>query len=191
MAIEDILQTLDEQAQADCEAVVAEAREHAKLIMDDAQRSADAVHENFVRQVERIARSAAAKQVNAARLEAKMEVSSAKGEGVASVFEAARGRLSSLRSSDYDRLFDALAAEALEGAGGDITVHVAEADVERARRAAAAQGVAGEVVGDLDSAGGLVVEAFGGRVIRRNTFEDRLERVSQMVQTDVARVLFS
>ena len=92
MAIEDILRALDEQAQADCDAVIAEAKEHAKLILDDAQRSADAVHENFVRQVERIAKSEAAKLVNAARLEAKMEVSSAKGDGVSSVFEAARGQ---------------------------------------------------------------------------------------------------
>jgi vacuolar-type H+-ATPase subunit E/Vma4 len=191
MAIEDIIKALDDQAQADCDAVVAEAHEHAKLILDDAQHSAEAIHENFARQVERIAKSGASKIVNAARLEAKMEVSSAKGDGVASVFESARGKLTSLRSGDYDRLFDALAAEALAESGGDITIHVVDTDVERAKRAAAANGVAGEVVGDLDAVGGIVVEAFGGRVIRRNTFEDRLDRVSQIVQADVARVLFS
>ena len=191
MAIEDILKTLDDQAQADCEAVVAEAHEHAKLILDDAQRSAETIHENFARQVERIAKANASKLVNAARLEAKMEVSSAKGDGVASVFEAARGKLASLRTADYDRLFEALSAEALEGSGGNVTIRVTEADVDRAQRAAAANGVPAEVVGDLDTAGGLVVEVFGGRIIRRNTLEDRLERVSQIVQADVARVLFS
>jgi vacuolar-type H+-ATPase subunit E/Vma4 len=171
--------------------VVAEAQEHAKLILDDAQHSADAIRENFARQVERTAKSSASKLVNAARLEAKMEVSAAKGDGVASVFEDARGKLAALRSADYDRLFDALAAEAFAETGGEITIHVTAADVERAQRAAAANGVAGEVVGDLDAVGGIVVEAFGGRVIRRNTFEDRLDRVSQIVQADVARVLFS
>ncbi len=191
MAIEDILKTLDDQAQADCDAVIAEAREHAKLILDDAQRSADGIHDNFVKQVERVARVHASKITNAARLEAKMTVSSAKGDGVESVFEAARAKLADLRGADYDRLFDALAAEALDGVGGDVTIHVAQADVERAQRAAAAAGVSADVLGDIDTAGGLVVEAFGGRVIRRNTLEDRLDRVSQMVQADVARVLFS
>lgn len=191
MAIEDILKTLDEQAQADCVAVVAEAREHAALILDDAQRSAEVIHENFARQVERIAKSNAAKLVNGARLEAKMEVSSAKGDGVASVFEEAKGKLASVRAVDYDRLFDLLAAEALADPGGDVAIHVADTDVDRARRAAAANGVAADVVGDLDTTGGLVVEVFGGRIIRRNTLEDRLDRVSQMVQADVARVLFS
>jgi len=191
MAIEDILITLDEQAQADCDAVIAEAREHAKLILDDAQRTADTIHENFARQVERVAKASASKLVNAARLEAKMEVSSAKGDGVSSVFDAARGKLPTLRAAEYDRLFDQLAAEALSGVGGDIVVHVAEADIDRAQRAVAASGIVATVVGDLDTAGGIVVEAFGGRVIRRNTLEDRLDRVQQIVQADVAKVLFS
>jgi len=191
MAIEDILNALDEQAQADCDSVVAEAKEHAQMILDDAQRSADAVHENFVRQVERMANAEASKLVNAARLEAKMEVSSAKGDGVSSVFDAARTKLPTLRSVEYDRLFNALAAEALEGVDGDVSIHVAQADVGLATQAAAAKGVVASVTGDLDTAGGLVVEASGGRIIRRNTLEDRLDRVSQIVQADVARVLFT
>jgi vacuolar-type H+-ATPase subunit E/Vma4 len=191
MAIEDILIALEEQSQADCDAVIAEAKEHAKLILDDAQHNADSVHENFARQVERLAKSEASKLVNSARLTAKMEVSSAKGDGVASVFDAAQGKLATVRSVDYDRLFSALAAEALEGVEGDVSIHVAQADVDRAVQAAAANGVVAEVTGDLDTAGGLVVEAFGGRIIRRNTLEDRLDRVSQIVQADVARVLFS
>ncbi len=44
---------------------------------------------------------------------------------------------------------------------------------------------------DLDTAGGLVVDTGGGKIIRRNTLEDRLDRVSQFLQADVARVLFS
>lgn len=191
MAIEDILITLDEQAQADCDAVIAEAREHAKLIVDDAQRTADTIHENFARQIERVAKASASKLVNAARLAAKMEVSSAKGDGVASVFDAARDKLPALRTAEYDRLFDRLAAEALSGAGGEVTVRVAPEDVDRAQRAVASSGIAATVVGDLTTTGGLVVESFGGRVIKRNTLEDRLDRVQQLVQADVAKVLFS
>ena len=72
MAIEDILKALDDQAQADCDAVVGEAQEHAKLILDEAAARGRGVHDGFVRQVERVAPTEAAKQVNAARLEAKM-----------------------------------------------------------------------------------------------------------------------
>ncbi|NTU72175.1 MAG: hypothetical protein HGB10_10215 [Coriobacteriia bacterium] len=191
MAIEDILKALDEQAQADCDAVITEAKEHAKLILDDAERNAEKIHDGFARQLERVARADAAKVVNAARLEAKMEVSSAKGDGVASVFDAAAGKLESVRSGDYDRLFDALATEAIAGLDGDLVIRVADSDVDRAKRVAEAKGITAEVAGGLSTSGGIVVEAYGGRVIRRNTLEDRLERVSQMAQADVAKVLFS
>jgi vacuolar-type H+-ATPase subunit E/Vma4 len=191
MAIEDILRALDEQAQADCNALIEEAEIHAQLIVEDAERSANEIHENFARQVERVARAEAAKTINAARLDAKMEVSSAKGSGVESVFDAARQRLGELRSSGYDALFDALAAEAFAGLSGDVKIFVAPDDAERAQRAAAANGLTAEVAPTLQTAGGLVVEASGGRVIRRNTFEDRLDRVCQTIQADVARVLLS
>ena len=191
MAIEDILQALDDQAQADSDAVVAEAEAHAQLIIEDGRHAADEIHANFKRQVERVARADAAKIVNSARLGSKMEVSSAKGFGVQSVLEAAGTRLGELRSNDYDRLFEALAAEALVGASGAVTIHVAPADEERAQRATAAAGVTAGVVADLDTAGGIVVESEGGRIVRRNTLEDRLERVGQMLQADIARVLFS
>jgi len=191
MAIEDILKTLDEQAQDDCDAVLGEANEHAALIIDDARRAADAVHEGYARQVERVARAEAARAVNAARLETKMLVSSAKGDGVGSVFDTARAQLKTLRDAKYDALFAALAAEAFEGVEGDVVVRVAPEDADRATRAAAAAGLTAQVDATLVSAGGLIVEAYGGRVIRRNTLEDRLDRVSQYKQADVARVLFS
>ena len=147
---------------------------------------------NFVRQVERVAKSSAAKLVNAARLEAKMEVSSAKGDGVDDGVRDRAWPLETLRSAEYDRLFDALAAEALADASGDVDhprgSRRCGAGAEGRCRAAVSPP---QVVGDLDSAGGLVVELFGGRIVRRNTLEDRLDRVSQIVQADVARVLFS
>lgn len=191
MAIEDILRALDEQAQADCDEVLGEAHSHADHIIDEAKRQADEIHEGFVRQVERVATADASKTVNAARLEAKMTVSSVKGDGVASVFDAARASLSKLRDSSYDRLFAALASEALNGLDGSVVMHVAPADVSLAEEAASAAGLSASVSGDLDTAGGLVVETNGGRIVRRNTLEDRLERSRQLVQADVAKVLFS
>jgi vacuolar-type H+-ATPase subunit E/Vma4 len=191
MAIDDILRALDDQAQADCEDTVGEAHEHAKLIVEEAERQAQQIQDTFVRQVERVANSDASKKVNAARLEAKMTVSSVKGEGVTSVFDAARTQLSSVRNSGYDELFAALAAEALAGVSGSITVRTVPADTELAERVLSGMGMPAQVVGDLDSAGGLVVETAGGKIVRRNTLEARLDRASQFVRADVARVLFS
>jgi vacuolar-type H+-ATPase subunit E/Vma4 len=191
MAINDILSTLDDQAQADCEAIVGEAREHAKLIVEEAERQAQQIHDTFVSQVERVAKLNASKQVNAARLESKMAVSTVKGDGLTSVFDSAEAQLFSARDAGYDALFAALAAEALTGVSGAVTIRVAAKDTALAQKAAADAGLVADVVGDLDSAGGLVVETGGGKIIRRNTLEDRLGRARQFVRADVATVLFS
>ena len=93
--------------------------------------------------------------------------------------------------SGYDALFAALAAEALSGVSGAVTIRVKSDDVALAQKAAAAAGLAADVASDLDTAGGLVVETGGGKIIRRNTLEDRLDRARQFVRADVATVLFS
>ena len=191
MAIDDILRALDDEAQADCEEIIGESREHAKLIVEEAELQARQIHETFVHQVERVANLNASKKVNAARLAAKMTVSTVKGDGVEAVFADARNQLFSARDSGYDALFAALAAEAFAGASGPVTVHTAPTDTALAEKASAAAGLVAEVVGDLESAGGLVVDTGGGKIIRRNTLEDRLDRASQFVQADVAKVLFS
>jgi vacuolar-type H+-ATPase subunit E/Vma4 len=192
MAIEDILRALDDQAQADSEAVLEEAREHARLIVEEGKRDAEQIHDRFTRQAESVSNAAAAKTVNAARLESKMIVSSVKGDAVVAVFDAALGKLSESRSSGaYESLFSALAKEALEGLEGAVTIEVAPADAALATRAAEAAGVSATIDPTLETAGGLVVEAFDGRIIRRNTLEDRLDRTRQMLQADVAKVLFS
>jgi vacuolar-type H+-ATPase subunit E/Vma4 len=191
MAISDILSTLDDQANADCESIIGEAREHAKMIVEESERQARQIHETFVNQVERVATLNASKKVNAARLQAKMTVSSVKGAGLTSVFEDARAQLFSARDQGYDALFAALAAEALAGVSGPVTIRVTADDIALAEKAATAAGLAATVESDLDTAGGLVVETGGGKIVRRNTLEDRLDRASQFVRADVAAVLFS
>jgi vacuolar-type H+-ATPase subunit E/Vma4 len=191
MAIEDILRALDEQAQSDCDAVIDEASQHAKLIIEEAEREAQQIQEGYVHQVERVAKVEAAKRVNAARLESKMIVSSVRGDAVSETFDNAAEQLKQVRAGgSYDALFSALANEALTGLQGPVTIRVAPDDGARAQQVAAARGDA-TVDPTLDTAGGVIVEASGGRIIRRNTLEDRLERSRGLVQADIAKVLFS
>jgi V/A-type H+-transporting ATPase subunit E len=191
MAIEDILRALDDQAEADCQAVLEEARAHAKLITEEAQRESDMIHEGYNRQVERVAMAQAAKLVNAARLEAKLTTSSAKGRAVEDVFDKARAELAEMPSSpQYPELYAKLAAEAVAGLEGPVVLKVSPRDVALAERSAALRPDT-TVEGDDSVNSGVVAEASGGRIVRRNTLEDRLERARLLIQADVAAVLFS
>ena len=191
MAIEDILSTLEEQAQGDIDAVLAEARHHAEHILSEAQREAERIRDGHVNQAERHAHSEAAKRVNAARLQAKMLVSTERGRAVETVFESAMLALRDVRGSDeYPALFASLAAEALDGLGGDVELHVDPAYVALAS-SVSAPGVSVSVVPDLSTSGGVIVEGWGGRLVRRNTLEDRVERSRRLLQADLAKALFA
>jgi vacuolar-type H+-ATPase subunit E/Vma4 len=182
VAIEDILRALEEQGQADCDACTEEARAHAAQIVEDAQAKANTIHEHHISSIERAARTEAMKRVNAARLKGRMQVSGVRGEGLDGVFDSARQQLPQLRQrSDYSQLFASLAREALEGVEGPVVIRVAPADVDLARQTASQLGADAEVRGD----------AAGGKIVRRNTLEDRLERARPYIQADVARVLLA
>ena len=192
MAINDILSTLDDQAQADCEAIVGEAREHAKMIVEESERQAREIHDTFVHQVERVASLNASKTVNAARLQAKMAVSSVKGRWPhVRVRRRPRAALLCCGTRATTRSSQRLRPRRLSGVSGPVTIRVSADDTALAEKAAAVAGLAADVQGDLDTAGGLIVETGGGKIVRRNTLEDRLDRASQFVRGDVATVLFS
>jgi len=192
MAIEDILKTLEDQAQNDCDECLTEARAHAKHILEEADREAQVIRERHTAQVERVARAKASQKVNAARLESKMKVSAVKGDGLDMVFVQAAEQIGTIRErSDYTQIFTGLFSEAVSETEGPLTIKVNAADVDLAQRLMSEKGLAGEVEADPSISGGVLVEMSGGKILRRNTLDDRLQRARELVQDDVAKVLLA
>ncbi len=191
MAIEDIFRALEEQADAECDGILDQARGQAKGIIADADAEADSIRERRVSEAEAAARARSSHALNTARLEGKKGVAALKGRAIDDTFEMSLGALSDIRArSDYAGLFEALTAEALAGIEGDFEVLVDPADESLARDALAKLGREGSVKPELETAGGVVVTTHGGRVARRNTLEDRLGKVRHVAQADVAEILF-
>lgn len=193
MALEDIFRALEEQAQQECEDILSAARAQAEAIAEDAAEQAEGICVACVDKTDSAASLKAAKTLNAARLEAKKKVASVKDDAVNAVFDDAGQKLASARASEwYGEVFRSLAEEATAGVDPqDIVLLVDPADEELARSTASALGVDAEVRPELSTSGGLVVVTGGGRVMRRNTFEDRLDKVRQTAQSEVAEILFS
>ncbi len=192
MALEDIFRALEEQAEKEREEILSAARAQAEAIEADAVDQAARICSACVENADTTLNLRSAREVNAARLEAKKQVAKVKQEAVAAAFEHAAESLGDLRSSpDYPEIFRSFAAEALDGVDGVETVQVDPADEDFARTTLADMGVAAEVNTDITSRGGLAVVMDGGRVIRRNTVEDRLAKVETGIQSKVAEILFS
>jgi vacuolar-type H+-ATPase subunit E/Vma4 len=192
MAIEDILRALDEQADGDCRALVDNAKQQAKVIMDEAKAEADRVRAYKVSATEAQVRSRAAQIVNAAKLERRRRIAAAQDAGVDQVYLDAGAALSGSRGTkEYDLLFRALADEASARAIGDLAVQVAPDDAALAKKVMSDLGFKAEIDASAAILGGLTVISSGGRVYRRNTFDDRLAKVRKHVQSEVAEILFA
>ena len=192
MALEDIFRALEEQAQKEREEILGAAEAQAEAIEADAEDQAARICSACVENADTMLDLRSAREVNATRLEAKKSVARVKQEAVAAAFERAAESFASLRSSpEYPAIFRTLAAEAFEGVNGTVKVLVDPADEELARTTLAEMDVEAEVATDLTSHGGLVIAMDEGRVMRRNTVEDRLDKVETGIQSKVAEIFFS
>jgi vacuolar-type H+-ATPase subunit E/Vma4 len=192
MAIEDILRALDEQADGDCRTLVDNAKELAKTLVAEAKVEADRVRDARVAATEAQVRLRASQIVNAARLERRRQIAAAQDAGIDKVYADAGATLSGRRGTKgYDDLFRALAEEAAAGAIGDVAVQVAPADAALAAKVMSGLGIKAEIDSTADIIGGITVIYAGGKVYRRNTFEDRLAKVRRHVQSEVTEILFA
>ena len=192
MAIEDIFKALDEQARCECDDLLAVAQGQASSIMEEARREADRLTQAKVDAAAESAGVKANKMVNAGRLDARKRLAGVRDAAVVGVFDDTLERLGSFRSSpEYPAVFKALAEEALAGVEGPCELVVDPADADLARAVAAEHGGACTVSTGLTSVGGVTVTAAGGRVLRSNTFESRLEKARGLVQGRVAEILGS
>jgi vacuolar-type H+-ATPase subunit E/Vma4 len=191
MAIEDILRALDEQADGDCRDLVESAKVQAKTVMDEAKAEASRIRDARVMATEAQVRSRATQIVNAAKLERRRRIAAAQDAGISQVYAAAGAALGATRgTAAYETLFRALAEEAAAHAVGDVVVQVAPDDAALAAKVVKDLGLDAQVDATADILGGLTVVSGGGRIYRRNTFDDRLTKVRKFVRSDIAEILF-
>lgn len=192
MALEDIFKALEEQADKECETIVIDARDQAEALLAQARDDAEGIKSDRLGNTERTVRSKSAQQINSARLEAKKRVAAVKERSVGRVFDDAMKSLEALRHTDmYPALMKELLQEAVSGVEGEYSILVDEADLDVAKKAAADLGLSAPVEAGVTTIGGVVVSFGGGKIARRNTLEDRLDKVRGFIQADVAELMFS
>lgn len=192
MALEDIFKALEHQADRDIADVLAEARARAAALISEADIEAAAIREKHAEESESAASASATRTLNSARLEARRALAAVRQQAVGDVIERARVSLGTIRDApDYEGLFARLLEEALEGVSGEFELLVDARDELLARAAMAKRGLTGTVKPEIETAGGVVVATKGGRIFRRNTLEDRFDKLAGIAQADVARILFS
>jgi len=192
MAIEDIFRALEEQADEEVNRILHAATVQADAVEHEAREEAERITSAKIQAADTAVQAKAAKAVNAARLQVKRDLAQVRDNAVEASFEEAAKRLAAMRGTpEYERVFAALAREACEGLDTECEFQVAPEDAALAEKVATDLGLNFTISPTLETIGGLVVSTHNGRVVRRNTFETRLQKARAVVGTKVAEVLAS
>ncbi len=191
MAIEDILEALDEQCRQECREIFDRAQEEAKRIIEKAQEEAENLRKQRLERVRAEAESEATSILYSARLKAKNEVIRARDEVASKAMTLAEERLKDLRSRpDYPDVLRAYLEEAVSQLEGKVVVHVDPRDKELAQKILKRMGVKFELRTDIETAGGVMVSNEEEDVKVLNTVEERLRRARERLRIPVYRLLF-
>ncbi|MRS12692.1 MAG: hypothetical protein EG823_06435 [Actinobacteria bacterium] len=192
MAIEDIFKALEEQADSEVNQILHVATVQADSVEHEARDEAERITAARIDAADHAVRTKATKAVNAARLQVRRDLAAVRDSAVDAVFGEAAKRLAAMRgTAEYERVFAALAKEALAEVDAECEIQVASADAALAKKVAGGIGVNATVSPTLDSIGGLVVSTHDGRVVFRNTFESRLMKARSLAGAKIAEVLTS
>jgi len=128
MALTDIIRRIETDADVDADAIVLEAKEQAKAVMEETHSRATVLREHAKAEAERAARRDAETMLANARLRARDRALSARHEMVERVFVKVEQAIVDLQDDEYARL---LAKRLVAAARGGETVRLGAEDAER------------------------------------------------------------
>lgn len=191
MALEDMIKALEEESKQEREEIIDRAKKSAKRILDEAKEEAKRLKQEEVSRVTAGLEGEQAKLLNTARLSVKKDVIKAKEEVIQEVFKEVETRLEKLReSADYQKIFETLTREALEGIKGKVKIEVDKKDLSIAKTVLEKQGLDFTLEPSPTSMMGLQVTTEDGRITVTNTFDSRLDKARQFLKSELTSVLF-
>jgi vacuolar-type H+-ATPase subunit E/Vma4 len=185
MALTDLLQAIETEADADRTRAADEAAAAAAAVLEDAHRDANALEAELTDAGAAEGRRAAAHELALARLDAAATVRSAREEAFVLLLSGIRAELAAVRqTSAYPELFRALVAESRAALPGAWELHVDPRDADLA--GGVAYGL--RVEPTLDTWGGVELVSEDGRTVR-NTLEERLANAELLLRQRLAERL--
>jgi len=188
----ELIQLLEREAEAERERILAEARERADRIRNEAEAQATALVEAQRRRIASEVEAARVRAQSAATLRATSLILEAKDEQIDRVFELAQTELERISHDPtrYPAILRRLLQEAVEGFEGRVVVECAESDVAAVEAIARELGIEADVRPSPDVGGGVRVRSEDGRFVVENTLTSRLARARQALLSEVAEILW-
>lgn len=189
MTLVDLLAGLEAEAAEDAARLEADARAEAERIVETARAEAQALREEAALAGEDELRREAEQQRALARLAAAAAVRETREQAFRDVLADVRRRLESVRESErYPEMLRALMRESVAALPAATVLRVDPRDEQLAADLLEELGLELQVVGALETAGGVELEHDDGRAVR-NTLEERLANAEPALRLVFGRAL--
>ncbi len=189
------------QADLELEKIKAETDEKLKIIQEATDKEVTKIQQHIEDTTRASAESQAKRELGKSRLQAKMTFLAEKEAGINAVFEEGKKTIASLlQSPDYPSILANLIVYAgVSLGGGNLTVNVTKADSSKVKVSDLAQ----KITSKCGNQTAISVEPaelktkLGGAIIKKsdlwvdNTFEAIIERRTESIRAEIAKILFS
>jgi len=202
MGAVEIVNRIREEGEKERERILNEAKEKAKKIIEDAKAEAERSKKRAMEEEERRAETEKRRIIQTARLEARRKKWIAQEEMIKEVMNKAVEKIKEVKEKGfgeykYDEILrNLIKVSAMSAGGGDLEVILSEEDArfiskkdldEISKDLGASLTLSEERV---KSIGGVIVRTKDGQIAVNNTFEKRLERLSDAIRDKVAAIMF-
>lgn len=214
MGATEIVEKIKNEANAECDEIISEAKENAKKQLEVAREEVELQKKNFVEAEERKEIEEKERIVRATRLNARKLGWDTEEEMIGKVLDESMKRLKevkreSFKGNSYSNILAGLIKDAalsmVEGssASSELEVILSEEDASYVDKSML-KGLSDEISAGsvnvrlslsgegerIKSAGGVIVRTKDGKIEVNNTFEQRMIRFSTSLKEDVVKVLF-
>jgi vacuolar-type H+-ATPase subunit E/Vma4 len=186
MSAEKIIEQIKKDTEKEVKHIKQEAEKQAKTIIefakDKAKLEAEKILKNGIKQSENLKKILMAK----ANQEIKKEIMNAKEKIIGNCFTKAHHELSILKGEKYERIVRKLIKDGQEKLGRKCIVLITrDADKKIAKEL----GI--NVVGKIESSGGIILKSTDEKIILDHTFDGILKREKDKIRIKVGSLLFS
>jgi vacuolar-type H+-ATPase subunit E/Vma4 len=192
MAYENLLKSVEESAQEKEGDLREKARTAVQQISEDAKNQVTMIQQSLLAEAKKSATIEKNKLTYLTKGENKKKLIKTKEAIFSTAFGDAEQRLSNVRKDPkYPDILKSLTSEAIGALGGEtFRIHVDKQDEMIIKKILSELHLSGEVIADLQCAGGLIVNSQNESVKISNTLESRLERVKEQKKLEIYTVLY-
>ena len=186
MSAEKIIEQIKKDSKKEVSQILSEAERQAKNIKNTSKKEAETEAKKTLENGKLQSENTKKILVSKVNQDVKRDLMNAREKIIDDCFTKAQHKLSILKGADYEKLVRKLMKDGQKKLGGSCTVLVSrDAD----KKIAGDLGL--NVVGNVESSGGVVLTSSDGRVTLDHTFDGILKREKDKIRIKVGKLLFS